>query len=420
METRSLRIAWLGPVPGEDSGVPGVATELLHGLARLGHHIDCFLPESERELPERISSAVNLQFIWSSTGWAWDRWYSKPKIGAFATSLLSRARAFLRLRREVASRHREMPYDIIYQFSNIETLGVPAHLRRAVPLVIHPETHVGGELRWLFAERRISLQCQPLYVFVVVAATMSLRALVQRITIQRASLLVCISAIFRDYMVRDYRFPRERTVVIPNPVRIGRFEIGERDADRGPTVLVLGRIALRKGIDTVVAVTQLLAREESGIALRIIGGPSLWSDYTRLLDALPPNATYLGQLPAADIPKEMSGSDILLQASKYEPFALTVAEGLAAGVPVVATSEVGAIEDVNRRVVVEVESGDAAGMAAAVRRLLAETRSHRSEMQSLARAEAERLFSPETICLKISSALEDLASGRNGPREAKP
>ena len=35
MPTGSLRIAWLGAVPGrgDSGGVPGVATELLHGLA---------------------------------------------------------------------------------------------------------------------------------------------------------------------------------------------------------------------------------------------------------------------------------------------------------------------------------------------------------------------------------------------------
>ncbi len=53
MPTRSLRIAWLGagPLEQESGGVPGVATELLHGLAKLGHRVDCFLPGVEREVP---------------------------------------------------------------------------------------------------------------------------------------------------------------------------------------------------------------------------------------------------------------------------------------------------------------------------------------------------------------------------------
>jgi glycosyltransferase involved in cell wall biosynthesis len=415
MTPRALRIAWLGPVPGKDSGVPGVATELLHGLAELGHSIDCFFPESKRELPSRIAQSPNLNFVWSSSGWEWDRWYSRNKIGAFATSLLSRGRAFLRLRREVANRHRQDPYDVIYQFSNIETLGVPARLSGRVPLVIHPETHVGGELRWLLRDWRLNLRCQPAYVFAVVAAVMCLRALVQRIMIQQASLLVCISAVFRDHVVRDYRFPLERTTVVPNPVRIERFEDGRQTSSHEPTVLVLGRVALRKGVETAIAVARKLSAEEAGISFRIIGGPSLWSDYTHLLEDLPPNTTYVGQLGASEIPGEMFGSDILLQASKYEPFALTVAEGLAAGLPVVATSEVGAIEGIDRRVITEVELGDVSGMAAAVVRLLADTRSQPLEMRSLARCEAARAFDAGMVCVKISSALEELVdNGRMG------
>ena len=319
MGPRALRIAWLGPVPGEDSGVPGVATELLHGLAELGHSIDCFFPESERELPSRVAQSPNLNFVWSSSGWEWDRWYSRNKVGAFATSLLSRGQAFLRLRKEVANRHEQYPYDVIYQFSNIETLGVPARLSGRIPLVIHPETHVAGELRWLLRDWRLNLRCQPAYVFVVVAAVMCLRALVQRIMIQRASLLVCISAVFRDHVVHDYRFPRERTTVVPNPVRIERFEDGRQQSSHESTVLVLGRIALRKGIETVIAVARKLSAEETGISFRVIGGPSLWSDYTHLLEDLPSNATYLGQRSASDIPGEMFESDIFSRRVSMSP-----------------------------------------------------------------------------------------------------
>ena len=55
--TRSLRIAWLGvgPAARESGGVPGVAAELLHGLAGLGHRIDCFSSGSAHELPPRLA-----------------------------------------------------------------------------------------------------------------------------------------------------------------------------------------------------------------------------------------------------------------------------------------------------------------------------------------------------------------------------
>jgi len=416
---KSLRIAWLGPAPGEDGGVAGVGTDLLSGLVKRGHRIDCFFPSAGQPLPVRLEEEESLKFIWGTNIWQWNRWYSRAKIAALVTGLFARGLAFVRLRQEIVRRHAQEPYDLIYQFSNIETLAVPSSLGHDVPLVIHPETHMAGELRWLVAERRLALRSQARYVFVVVAAIMSARTLVQRIKIRRASLLICLSSVFRDHLVRDYGFPRDATIVVANPVRPERFPNADRPIGSPPTVLVLGRVSARKGIEDVVSVARALLERNVDVRLRVVGGPSLWSDYTKLLEDLPAEiAEYAGPIPPSEIPAELGRSDVLLQASKYEPFALTVAEALAAGVPVVATTEVGAIEGVDGSVLTAVEPGDVAGMATAIAALLDRVRTSPDETRSKARAEAERLFAPDVVCAQISAALEQLvdgpASGRRG------
>jgi glycosyltransferase involved in cell wall biosynthesis len=310
----------------------------------------------------------------------------------------------------VQARHRAEPYDLIYQFSTIENLAVPARLARRVPLVIHPETHVAGELRFLISERRLAWRSQARTVYPVAVAIMAARAVIQRARIRRAGLLICVSSVFRDHMVRDYGFPVAHTVVVPNPVRIERFAVSERPPGRPATVLVLGRIAVRKGIDDVVAVARRLPAHD--VRVRVVGSPSLWSDYTGLLAELPPeSAEYAGAVPASEVPGELARCDVLLQASKYEPFALTVAEALASGVPVIATSEVGAIEDVDRAVAAEVAPGDAEGIAQAIEATIARLRDEPARMHSLARAEAERRFAPAVVCEQISAALEGLLEG---------
>jgi len=412
VSARPLHIAWLGPAPGADGGVPGVATELLHGLARRGHRIDCFYPSSGQDIPDRLAQDGNVTITWGTAEWQWDRWYSRTRITALASGMFARALASVRLRQQILRRHRQDPYDVVYQFSSIESLAVPSHLTRTVPLVIHPETHSAGELRSLLAERRLSLQCQPRHRFAVVVAIMLLRALLQRRSIRRASLLVCISGVFRDHLVRDYGFPIAATVVAPNPVRLERFTPADRPLGDPPVVLVLGRIVARKGIETIVAVAKTLREREVPVRIRVVGGPSLWSDYTRLLEDLPPeNAEYAGSVPGSEIPAELAGSDVLVQASSYEPFALTVAEALAAGVPVIGTSEVGAIERVDRSVAAEVPVGDAQAMATAIVEMLDRVRTDAARMRATARDEAERLFAPEVVCEQISTALERLVAG---------
>jgi glycosyltransferase involved in cell wall biosynthesis len=242
---------------------------------------------------------------------------------------------------------------------------------------------------------------------------MSVRAIVQRILIRHASLLVCISSVFRDHLVADYRFPIEKTVVIPNPVRLERFTKSHEELGDPPTVLVLGRVSARKGVEDVVAVARLLLGRGVNARLRVVGGPSMWSDYTRLLDDLPAaNAEYVGRIAPPEIPAELARSDVLLQASKFEPFGLTVAEALAAGMPVIATSEVGAIEGVDRSVVRELEPGDVEGMADAIEATIEQLRTDTSGTRSLAHAEACRLFASERVCEQISSALQALLDSR--------
>jgi glycosyltransferase involved in cell wall biosynthesis len=420
--SKPLRIAWLGPAPGGYAGVRGAAANLLKGLALRGHRIDCFLPAAAGQTTaqiaaedqavaaeEQLAFEENVTLVRGISRWQWNRWYSRGKIAAFASGMLVRGIASLLLRREIARRQRRQPYDLIYQFSSIETPGVPARVAREVPLVIHPETHIAGELRWLIAERGLARRCQPFYAFVAVAALMRFRALVQRRAIRRARLLICISGVFRDHLVRDYGFPRERTAVVPNPVRIDRFSAPARKIGDPPVVLVLGRISVRKGIEDVVAVARKLLERDVRVRLRVVGGPSLWGDYTKLLEDLPvENAEYAGPADPSAVPGLLAASDLLLQASKYEPFGLTVAEALAAGVPVIATSEVGAAENVDRSVLTMVAPGDVEGMTSAIVHMVERLRAAPEQLRASAHAEARRLFAPEVVCGQISDALEGL------------
>jgi glycosyltransferase involved in cell wall biosynthesis len=406
---KPLRIAWLGGAPLETGGAPGVVTELLDGLARRGHRIDCFFPGAGGNVPARLTEHENLTFIWGATDWRWNRWYSRNRLGAFASGLYSRALASLRLRREISLRHEREPYDLIWQNQTIESLGVPSRLTSSVPLVIRPDSHQAGELRWLIAERRLAFRCQPRYVFFTVAAIMAFRALVQRVKIRRASLLVCISSVFRDHMVHDYHFPRDKTVVVTNPVRLSRFENDGRVPADPPVILVPVRVSMRKGLEDVIEVAKTLARRGVAVRIRVIGGPSLWSDYTKLLDDLPSeNAEYAGSVPPKGMPGELAHSDMILLASKYDPCPMSVLEALAAGRPVVATSEVGSIEDVDRSVAAEVAIGDVEGMADAITDMLERLRNDPVAVRALARSEAERRFATDVVCEQISDALEAL------------
>ena len=191
--------------------------------------------------------------------------------------------------------------------------------------------------------------------------------------IRRARLLVCISSVFRDHLVRDYRFPRERTVVVPNPVRLERFEVSTappREPAVGSGARPHRRAQGHRGRGR--AWRGCCSSGAPRCASASSGGPSLWSDYTPLLEDLPPeNAEYVGRRGASETARA-GGSDVLLAASQYEPFALTVAEALA---PACRSSAQRGRGDrrVERSVAAEVAVGQPAAMAAAI---LADARAH--------------------------------------------
>ncbi|HUB36594.1 MAG TPA: glycosyltransferase family 4 protein, partial [Solirubrobacteraceae bacterium] len=220
-----------------------------------------------------------------------------------------------------------------------------------------------------------------------------------------------------DHLVNDYRYPRAQTRVIPNPVRLERFS--GLDLTRGAAspgrVLVLGRISARKGLEDVIALAARLRDAGSDARIRVVGGPSLWSDYTALLADLPPQSSeFAGRIEPAHIPAELARTDVLLQPAKYEPFGLTVGEALAAGVPVVATSETGAVEGIDRRVAAELAPGDVAGMAAAIELTLERLRADPAGLRTLAHEEAARRFAPELVCEQLSLALERIVEEFEG------
>jgi glycosyltransferase involved in cell wall biosynthesis len=145
-----------------------------------------------------------------------------------------------------------------------------------------------------------------------------------------------------------------------------------------------------------------------------------------VLDDLPPeNSEYAGHVQSAQVPGELERSDVLLQASRYEAFALTVAEALAAGVPVVATSEVGAMERLSSEVATTTPPCDPQAMAAAVAAMLERLAADAAGLRAACRAEAQRLFAPEIVCSGVSAALTRLvgppistppgAGARHGP-----
>jgi glycosyltransferase involved in cell wall biosynthesis len=409
-----MRVAWLGPAPGLHGGAPYVGTQLLKELAQLGVEVDCFVAADERQLPPELLDEPGLTFFCQSSGWQWNRWYSRGPMRAFFSGNLARARAQLKLASLIASRHREQPYDLIYQFSQSEMFGLRRRYGDLPPIVVHPSTHAAGELAWHKREAALSRRCERSWKRMLVRVMLHVRAKLQQRDLRLARRVLPVSTRFGEHLARDYGLRPERVGVVPNPIDLDRFSVSDEARAEGPVrVLFVSRMSARKGVDLVVQLSQRLGDLRRRVWIHVVGGPTTWSDYRPLLrDLNPAVASFDGQLPPEELADLYRSVDVLIQPSLYEPFALTVGEALASGVPVIASDEVGAVDGVDPAVCAVVPAGDLDGLEREVRRAVERTeRGDGRALRALARAEAERLFAPATIAAKLADELE-LAAGR--------
>lgn len=404
----TIRIAYLGPAPTDDGGVPYMAGRLLSELPKCGLEVDAYLASAGRGVPPELRDIEGLTFLTHDSGWRYDQWYSKTALTKLVGGLMAKAAAQHALLRELVKAHERDPYRCLYQFNQFELLGVRALRSRLPPIVVHPEVHARGESRWHASERRDGLAVDRLPAHLAVRSMLRTRALVQRYDARLADHIICPSETFAREIQRDYGVDPRRCTIIPNPVDLERFVPADESPATPPVRFVfISRIAARKGVEMIVDLARRLDDLAGKVQIDVVGGPSLWSDYRHLLEKLNPRiATYLGDFSGDGVPALLQSSHGLLQPSHYEPFALTVGEAMACGVPVIVSEAVGAGERLEPRCCRRFPTGDAGGFEREVRRLAAEVLAgDAARLAELTRSEVGRRFAPRVVAAAVADVL---------------
>jgi UDP-glucose:(heptosyl)LPS alpha-1,3-glucosyltransferase len=197
---------------------------------------------------------------------------------------------------------------------------------------------------------------------------------------------------------RDYGVPPAHVRVIYNGVDLERFHPRRRSVD-GPRVraalglgdrplcLAVGTGFARKGFDRLLACWR--AGPPAGAALVVVGADERLAAFRRRAEAAPlaGHVHVLG--PRDDVDALLAAADVLCLPSRQEAFGNVVLEAAAAGVPVVASTAVGAaelLEGALAELVVE-DADDPAALGAAIARAL---RDGWPERSGAARRLAER------------------------------
>jgi 2-deoxystreptamine N-acetyl-D-glucosaminyltransferase/2-deoxystreptamine glucosyltransferase len=185
-----------------------------------------------------------------------------------------------------------------------------------------------------------------------------------------ADMVIALTRPAADRMLRD-GVPEDRIRVIPPGYDPELFAAQTPDPFPDlprPRVAYIGRIAPQKDVGTLV---EAFGRIEEKACLIVVGdGPEREAVERRCRSG---RVHFVGFVEHRKIPAVLRHADLLVLATRYEELPSVLVEGMAAGLPVVA-SRVGGIptlvdHDVNGLLV---PPGDAAALASAITRLLTE------------------------------------------------
>jgi glycosyltransferase involved in cell wall biosynthesis len=276
----------------------------------------------------------------------------------------------LRVAATVARRARAA--DVVYATSMVRRAAAGAALARR-PLVVKLVSDEVYE-----RARRAGWFAESLEDFQRLHGGVRLRALRRSRTaaLRRAAHVLCPSAYLREIAL-SWGLQPDRVSVVPNaapelPVLPSRDDARAQLGVTGPVLGFAGRLTRQKELDVAL---RALA-ETPGLTLVVLGDGPEREPLTRLAGELGVDGRvrFLGSGGRDDVLRLFRGVDAAVLSSGWENLPHTVVEALAVGTPVVATA-VGGVPEIVKdgENGLLVPPGSPAALAAALRRLLADT-----------------------------------------------
>ncbi len=117
-------------------------------------------------------------------------------------------------------------------------------------------------------------------------------------------------------------------------------------AKRSIRFLYCGQLIKRKGVDLLLEAFTRLVEEGRDISLTLAGEGPLRKEFeSSLSPAVSEKVNFLGFRPVNDLPQIFAESDIFILPSRHDGWGVVVNQAIATGMPVIATNQVGAAND---------------------------------------------------------------------------
>lgn len=178
----------------------------------------------------------------------------------------------------------------------------------------------------------------------------SLNKLLIKIFYPMANKLVAVSSGVKEDLFLNFGIPKEKTVVIGNPVDLDRIHGGAKDELKDlyfledlPVIISCGRLASVKNYSLLLRAMKIVMQEVD-LKLVLIGDGRELNKLTQLSEEIniSKDVSFLGY--KSNPFKYISRADIFVLPSDNEGFGNVIVESMACGTPVISTRTVGAEE----------------------------------------------------------------------------
>lgn len=210
--------------------------------------------------------------------------------------------------------------------------------------------------------------------------------------------IVCNSQATADALHGWVACSRSRITVIPNGIDFARFATGRaaRQSERPMTAIFVARLEPQKDHLNLLRALQ----QVPGLHLKLVGDGSLRPELESFVAAagLNDRVEFLGWRD--DVPELLNAADIYVHSTHSDGFAISVAEAMAAGLPVVA-SNVPGLSWVVGDAALLCKPGNPADLASQLSRIVADAEL-RSELSKRGKARARQFSIDATVSAHIN------------------
>ena len=149
-----------------------------------------------------------------------------------------------------------------------------------------------------------------------------------------ADRIIAVSNYEKELLVKDFRIDKDRITLIPNGINSAEFTDLQRIPKKPKAILCVSRLEKYKGIQYVIQTLPLL---DSDFRLRIVGTGSYKQELATLTHKLGLNhrVEFYQDLSRGELLKMYAEAGVFVLLSRYEAFAIVVAEALASRIPCV-------------------------------------------------------------------------------------